>query len=129
MSRTPVERRSRRRPILETFSVFISIPKKGGHRLRITDVSETDIGFELDTEGESHADFKVTKGEVLEIHFYLNQSLYIPMSVSVMRIDDQGSVRKIGGQLVPPGSPGTAALGAFLSMLDSIVDTARVERK
>ena len=71
-------RRSRRRPILETFSMFCVVPKKGVYRLPgARRESDQGIGFDLDTEGEELHGFSLKLGvSRSRVHFYLNQSLF-----------------------------------------------------
>lgn len=64
------KRRAKRRDIVDRFSFYVCIPKLGYTRHRVNDISELGIGFELETLGE----FKLTKGEVCELDFYMNQS-------------------------------------------------------
>ncbi len=79
----PEERRkSKRREILEKFSFYVQIPKIGPSRHRVKDVSESGIGFTIDTLGGA---FKLEKGETTELHFYLNQSLYLSLMIEVVR--------------------------------------------
>jgi hypothetical protein len=115
-------RRARRRPILETFSIFVSIPKKGGHRLRILDLSEKGIGFEFDAEGESIAAYPVTEGEVIDLSLYLNQTVSLPLSVTVVRIEERNGVRKIGGEIQEQDSKPYTALVAFLNFVDRLAE-------
>lgn len=122
------QRRSKRRPILDTFSVFVVIHPKGGHRLKIDDLSEVGIGFELDAEGESPADFKIAKGETLQISLYLNQSLYIPLSVKVVRIDEGKKTRRVGAEFSDASSKSVKAVTAFIQMLDQVVDAAQLKQ-
>lgn len=112
-------RKVRRRPILATFSVFCVVPRKGVHRLPIHDVSEQGIAFDLDTEGEDLQDFRVTTGETLDVQFYLNQSLFLPLSVKVIRVEDGPAVRKVGAELIP-GGKGHEAFLSFVAMLDAV---------
>lgn len=124
-------RRTRRRPIIETFSMFCVVPKKGPYRLAIHDVSDQGIGFDLDMDGEDTQAFALKLGEQLEVHLYLNQSLYLPLSVKVARIEvrngqdsAQGKVRRIGAEL-DSKDPVHAGFAAFLKMLDAIADVAK----
>jgi hypothetical protein len=119
-------RRTRRRPIISTFSLFVVIPRKGPHRLPIHDLSDAGIGFDLDTEGEESGDFNVKEGESLDIHLYLNQSLYLPLSVRIMRLEERNQVRRIGAEFSEEDA-GFKAFQAFLQMLDSIVDVVKIE--
>lgn len=128
MSPTGQERRkSKRRPVLSTFSVFVVVPKKGIHRLQIHDISDTGIGFDLDTDGEALDSFPMKTGEALDIRFYLNQSLYIPLAVQVVRLDQRGTVRKVGAEFEDKSSKGFKAYLAFIQLLDSISDSLELE--
>ncbi|OFZ19979.1 MAG: hypothetical protein A2X94_11480 [Bdellovibrionales bacterium GWB1_55_8] len=129
MSPASERRKTRRRPVLETFSIFVVIPRKGFHRLRIFDLSEDGIGFELDTDGESHDDFSVTQGQVLDVRLYLNQSLFLPIGVELVRVDEAHATRRIGGRFSDKNSKAYAAFVSFLEMLDSIRDAAEIENK
>jgi hypothetical protein len=120
-------RRARRRPIINTFSLFVNVPKKGVHRLKVHDVSELGIGFDLDTEGESAEDYPVAAGDTVDIRFYLNQSLFIPLSLEVIRVGAQGGVRRVGAEFRDKKDPGYQALASFLKMLDGILEVVRMD--
>jgi len=122
-------RRSRRRPVLRTFSIFAVVPRKGVHRLFVHDVSDMGIGFDFDTEGEEHSQSPVVQGDTFELRLYLNQSLYLPLSVQVKRIEDGGAVRRIGAEFNQRDSAGYKAFLAFLHMLDAVVDAAEIEQQ
>ena len=119
-------RRARRRPILDSFSLFITIPKKGVHRLRIHDASELGLGFEFDTEGELIDDFPVAPGEAVDVRLYLNQSLYLPLSVSVARVQPGEAGRRVGAEFSERSSPSYRAFQSFLALLDQLVDAGRL---
>ena len=121
-------RRAKRRPILDSFSLFVSVPKKGPHRLKVHDVSDLGLGFDLDAEGESLTDFLIQNGEMLEVHFYLNQSLYLPLRAEVTRIVTKADVRQVGAEFVDKASSKAyKAYLAFLVMLDSLAEIGKVE--
>ena len=120
-------RRARRRPILNTFSLFVVVPKKGVHRLVIHDVSDLGIGFDLDTEGESQTDFPLTPGEIIDLRLYLNQSLYLPLSVEVVRIEERHLLRRVGAEFSNRSARNHKAFLSFLNMLDEVVDVAKIE--
>jgi hypothetical protein len=83
-------RKAKRRDILEKFSFYVCIPKLGFARHMVNDVSELGIGFTLDTLGE----FTLKKDESCSLHFYMNQSLYLPLEIQVMReqVTDQSQL-------------------------------------
>lgn len=119
-------RRAERRPILDTFSLFAVVPRKGPYKLRVDDVSSVGIGFFLDIEGESSTEFPVKKGEVFDLNLYLNQSLFLPLNVEVMRVEERDSVRRIGAEFHDKSTEAYKAYLSFLSMLEGMIDVARV---
>jgi hypothetical protein len=122
------ERRgAKRRPVFESFSLFVVIPKKGGHRLPVRDVSELGLQFDLDTDGESHEDFPMREGETLELEFYLNQTLSLPLTVQAARIQQIDGVRRVGAKLSTPAGAGGVGYLAFLKMLDAVLESARIQ--
>ena len=93
MSTPGIERRqAKRRDILEYFSFYICIPKLGYTKHKVNDISELGIGFLIETLGE----FKVKKGEICDLQFYLNQSLYLSMKIEVMRHIDSDTTQEVG---------------------------------
>jgi hypothetical protein len=123
-----LERRgSKRRPILDSFSFFVALPKKGGHRLKAHDVSDSGMGFDFDIEGEGSDIFPVSQGESFDIHLYLNQSLYLPLTVKVIRIIESEGVRRIGAEFIDRQGPGFKALLSFLAMVDLIAEAVQLD--
>jgi hypothetical protein len=126
-------RKSRRRPVLETFSLFIVIPKKGPHRLAVRDVSDLGMRFDLDLDLEAAApdDFRVAVGDTLEVDFYINQSLALPLKLQVARFAEAtpGSPRQIGGALVDLYAPSYRAFAAFIQLLDAITEMRQESKK
>ena len=118
-------RRAVRRPVLETFSLFVVLPKKGHLRLPIHDVSDLGLSFDLDTEGEAPELFPIALGEKFDIHFYLNQRLYLPLAVTVRRVEEKGTVRSVGVELLDKITNEYKAFQSFLHMFDAIIETAR----
>jgi hypothetical protein len=116
-------RRAQRRPILESFSLFVVIPRKGSHRLRVYDASDHGLRFDLDLEGESSAGSPIKPGEELEVNLYLNQSLYLPLTVKVVRVEEQGTLRRVGSEF--KGKPHRAYL-SFLGLLDELLGEAKL---
>jgi hypothetical protein len=124
----PTERRrSRRRPILDSFSLFLVIPKKGPHRLPIHDVSKEGIGFSLDTEGEAPETFPLEVSETLQLRLYLNQTLYLPLTMTAVRIERVGNVRRAGATFEDRASKSYKAYVSFHQMLDDFVEAAHLD--
>jgi c-di-GMP-binding flagellar brake protein YcgR len=123
-SREIERRRAKRIPILASFSISLVVPKKGMQRLNIFDVSENGIGFILNIEEEFSSSFPTQLGDLLEINLYLNASLFLPLSVRVVRIDDaQTGERRIGAEFENRTSETFTAFLAFLTFLDKIQTT------
>jgi hypothetical protein len=123
-----IDRRgSRRRPILESFSFFVVVPKKGFHRLRVVDLSDTGVGFDYDIIGEMKEAFPVHAGETFELQFYLNQTLFFPMNVKVARIDDSKVLRRIGAEFTESGTPEHKGLLAVLDMIDKVSEIVQFD--
>lgn len=123
-----IDRRgSRRRPILESFSFFVVVPKKGFHRLRVVDLSDTGVGFDYDIVGEMKEAFPVKVGETFELQFYLNQTLFLPMNVKVARIDDSKVLRRVGAEFTATGTPEHQGLLAVLDMIDKVSEIVQFD--
>lgn len=120
-------RKTPRRPILSTFSVFIVIPKKGFYRLAVYDISEEGVGFEMDVEGESPSHFPIKNGENIEFRLYLNQSLYVPLTAQITRLEETPTGRRAGAELQDKGSSGHKAFLAFLDFLDKIANLVEID--
>ncbi|MEO5970353.1 MAG: PilZ domain-containing protein [Bdellovibrionia bacterium] len=123
MDTREIERRKAKRiPILASFSISLVVPKKGMHRLHIYDVSEKGIGFILNIEEEFSSSNPTEVNDLLEINLYLNSSLFLPLSIRVVRIDDtQTGERRIGAKFEKRDSETFTALLAFLTFLDKIL--------
>lgn len=125
MNPSPAEKRdSRRREILEHFSFYIGIPKLGDTRHRVKDVSESGIGLELDTLGE----FKLARGESCELHFYLNQSLFLPLQIEVMRESEKDSVQTIGAAFVNREASAYATYQTLMKLVDQLSEFGEIKK-
>ncbi len=120
-------RRSTRRPIITTFSIFVVIPKKGLYKLEVQNISEDGISFDVDIDGESSSDFPIQVTDSIDIKFYLNQSLYIPLSIQVARIDNTSSTRRVGAEFKNKSSPNYNAFLDLLHLLDSITHIVQID--
>lgn len=123
----PERRRSRRRPVLSTFSIFIVIPKKGIHRLMVHDISELGMGFDLDIEGEPAGDYPAQIGDTVDFRFYLNSTLFIPLSIQITRLEETSLKRRVGAEFKDLSSPNYNAFLNFLQLLDKIVDFVQID--
>lgn len=123
-----IERRKfRRRPVIDTFAFFAVIPKKGPQRLKIGDVSDEGIGFELDASTEEAGLFPVSAGETIHLNFYLNQSLFLPLAVKAVHIKTEDGIRRVGAKFVEKDTRSFKAFTAFLRMFDEILDVVRID--
>lgn len=113
-------RRSSRQSILDSFNLFVSIPKKGGHRLRVQDLSLNGVGFDLDTEGEVEQDFPVKEGEIIEIQLFINRSLHIPLTVEIKRLMNQGGVRFVGTEVKKEANKAYDAFQSFVNLVEQL---------
>ena len=121
----PERRRSARRPILEAFDLFVVLPFKGDHRLKIHDVSDHGVGFDLDMEGEPIDATRLEVGKDLTVQLHFNRRLSLPLKLRVTRIEARGGVRRVGGELVAKKSEETKAFKAFVSLVDALTATGR----
>lgn len=118
-------RKAKRRPILDAFSFFVVAPKKGLLKLSVADLSDGGLGFDYDVGGEIFSSFPIEKDEVLDIHFYLNQSLFIPLTIKIVRIEDIAGVRRVGGEFIGKGLQAHKGLLSVLEMIDQIGDVVQ----
>ena len=125
MSGSPQDRRkTQRRGILDQFSFYVSIPHLGNIRLKVNDVSEMGIGFTVDTLGE----FKLKKDEQTELHFYLNQSLFLPLKIQVVRFFEQDETQNVGAVFLDTTSSQYQTLITLVKLLDQLVDFGVVKQ-
>lgn len=122
------QRSAQRRPILDQFSIFVVVPKKGSYQLDVKNISEEGIFFNLDVEGESPDSLFLQVGNTLDIRFYLNSGLYIPLTVQVARVEQKEKpFRQIGCLFQNKKSENYLAFLDFLHFLDRIVSILRIE--
>lgn len=114
-------RRVKRREILENFSFYICIPKLGYTRHKVNDVSELGIGFMVETLGE----FRLVNQETCELQFYLNQSLYLPMQIQVVRaIDRPELVQEVGAIFTEMNDSAHDTFVTLVKLVDQMTETA-----
>jgi len=116
------KRKARRREIVEQFSFYVCVPKLGYTRHKVKDISEIGIGFEIETLGE----FKLKKGEVCELQFYLNQSLHLSLEIEVMRHVDHDSTQEVGATFANQKSNAHATFSTLVKLVDQLSEYAEV---
>lgn len=124
MTTSGMERRkAKRREVLEKFSFYICIPKLGLTRHSVNDVSELGIGFTINTLGE----FKLLKDETCELHFYLNQSLYLAMKIQVMRQQDSEQLQEVGAVFLNTETPQYQTFLTLVKFVDQVTESGEFE--
>jgi hypothetical protein len=114
-------RRVKRHDILEQFSFYICVPKLGYTRHKVNDISELGIGFMLETLGE----FKLDLNEVCDLHFYLNQSLYLLLKIKVMRaLDRPEMLQEVGAIFVDVENSTHQTFLTLVKLVDQMSETA-----
>jgi hypothetical protein len=120
-------RKAERRPLLESFGFFAGAPAKGMHRLPVHDVSETGLGLNLDVEGEPQDHFPIRQGESLDLHLYLNQSLYLSLKGKVAWVRGNERARTVGVEFTDKKEAGYRAVGRLVKFLDILHESATLE--
>lgn len=95
--------------------------------MHVYDLSELGVGFDFDIEGEDLQAHPLAVGDTFELHFYMNQSLFLPLQIRVARIEDKKTKRKVGAEFLDPKSDSGRALQAFLKMIDEIFEAAHFQ--
>jgi hypothetical protein len=110
---------------MDTFSLFVVVPKKGPHKLGVRDVSDLGMRFDIELESEVPGEFAIQVGDTLDIELYLNQTLSLPLKVQVVRFagaKDSGP-RQIGVALTDLYAPSYRAFAAFIQLLDAVSES------
>ncbi len=117
MSQAPERRKSKRRQILEHFSFYIQIPKLGPARHRVLDLSEFGIGFLVESLGGV---FTLKHDEKVELHLYLNQSLFLPLNIQVTRQDQSSETQQVGAVFLDTKSNQYQTYLSLVKFLDQL---------
>ena len=117
MNNTSERRKSKRREILENFSFYIQIPKLGTARHRIHDISEFGIGFNVESLGGV---FTLSNDEKLELHLYLNQSLFLPLKIQVARQEQKKETQHVGAVFLDTQSNQYQTFLSLVKFLDQL---------
>ncbi len=115
-----------RKPILDSFSLFVVIPARGSHRLRVHDVSEQGLRFDFDLEGEDVKNSPLAEGDAIEARFFLNSSLSIPLQLEVVRVEKKSGLRRVGTKIKSPKASESKAFATFVDLIDVLVETANL---
>jgi hypothetical protein len=116
MSNAPERRKSQRREILENFSFYIQIPKLGTSRHRVNDVSEHGIGFIVESLGV----FTLANDEKVDLHLYLNQSLFLSLKIQVTRQEEKGQTQQVGAVFLDTQSNQYKTFLSLVKFLDQL---------
>lgn len=120
--RPKVERRKfLRRPIVDAFQVFAVLPSQGDHRIRLHDISERSVAFELES-----LLTPVKVGEKLTLDLHFNTRLSVPLRFRVARVDSSvAGVTRVGCELQNSKSAEGRAFVQFVTLLDALSQTGR----
>ena len=114
-------RKTKRLQVLEIFSFYICIPSLGYARHQVDDVSEMGIGFTIDTLGE----LKLATGQECELHFYVNQSLFFPLKIQVVRGTEEKENQKIGAVFLETQSKGYQTFLTLVHLIDRLTEVGQ----
>lgn len=109
-----------RKEVLESFHVFLVIPRLGSHKIYLKDLSEKGLGFFTEVETSIEA------GQLLSpVLFHVNPSLQFPLILKVAHITREATksgdlVKKIGCEIVESKSKGKKAYKKFVELLDEL---------
>ena len=91
----------------------------------MADISETGAGFYV--KSSSPSIIQVALDEVLTIHFYINQRLYLPLKAKVVRMQESEERILVGAEFLREESEGYQALLAFLQLMDTIPHSVNLQ--
>jgi hypothetical protein len=117
MSKQPERRKAKRRQILEHFSFYIQIPKLGPARHQVLDLSEFGIGFSVESLGGV---FTLNHDEKVDLHLYLNQSLFLPLKIQVMRQIQSPETQQVGAVFLDTKSNQYQTYLSLVKFLDQL---------
>lgn len=120
MTITHERRKARRREILDFLSFYIHVPKLGPSRHQVHDVSENGIGFIVETLGV----YKLEEGEVCDLNLYLNQSLFLPLKIRVIRQDAHEKTQTVGAIFLDKETNQYKTFLSLVNFLDQLAEFA-----
>ena len=110
------ERISVRRDILDTFRIFITMPHLGSRKITICDLSRSGISF------DSEPGMKLTEGSSIECYLHLNESIRIPLSITVIHIAADCGYIRAGCEITDKQSSAFKAYSNFVELLMSLTE-------
>ncbi len=119
-------RRAKRIPILESFSVAAVLPGRGDLRLPLEDISEVGIGIRISQDLMEHPGLVLTAGTQIDVQLYLNQSLFLPLKVRVVRSSQKNDEMHVGMDFIAGRADAITAVSHFVKMVDILSQIATV---
>jgi len=119
-------RKAKRYDIIESFSIFASLSAQGEIRFHVHDLSDLGMGLDLDEDVFGAISPAIAKDQELEVHLYLNQSLYLPLKIKVIRMEKKSEKQHLGVEVTEKKGPTYSAYRAFIEMISKLENTAQV---
>jgi len=113
-------RKAKRFDIIDSFSVSLVLPGKGGYRLKINDLSEIGINFDFDLKDEEPAPIDLASDEDLDAQLYLNQTLFLPFKMRVIRVTENKGIRTVGAEVSDADEAVRTALSSFVIFISNL---------
>lgn len=115
MKKQEERRKNKRTMVQDFFSVFIVIPNKHGMaKIYLRDLSKAGLCFRTEMEEPFAA------GQVLDLRFYTNPNMYIPLQCRVIRVQDG----EVGVEFVHAGEKAVQAMQKLLEFFEIASETA-----
>lgn len=111
----PERRRSRRRTVEKPFTFLWELPRGELVPLAIVDLSVDGIGLRLERSPQMP---DIQEDEAIDVRFIMNEHIFIPLRIRVVRIRTQGTTEDWGAMFENRGSSAYRAFVAFIRFLD-----------
>jgi len=112
------KRKAKRVAVVEKFAFCVSVPRLGATKLKVIDVSDMGIGFDVDTLGE----FRLQKDEKSKLQFYVNQSLYLELEIQVVRLQETDGTQNVGAVFLNTQSATYKTFLTLVSLIDQLAE-------
>jgi len=83
------------------------------------------MGFEVDSIGGT---FTLKKDEKTDLNFYLNQSLYLPLKIQVVRQEEKSGIQSIGAVLLETNSNQYQTFLSLVRFLDELSEFGQEQK-